>query len=67
MGRDGWKPVSVEYGDRLFQVMVPEYCDVLEMKHASALRNPKEHIERVLSHPIAGLTLETIVTSLHKT
>lgn len=66
MGRDGWKPVSVEYGDRSFQVMVPEYCDVLEMKHAPALRNPKEHIERALSHPIAGLTLETIATSLHK-
>jgi nickel-dependent lactate racemase len=66
MGRDGWKPVSVEYGDYSFQVMVPEYCDVLEMKHAPALRDPKEHIERALSHPIAGPPLDTIVTSLHK-
>jgi nickel-dependent lactate racemase len=66
MGRDGWKPVSVEYGDHSFKVMVPEYCDVMEMKHAPALRNPKEHIERALSHPIAGPTLETIATGLHK-
>ncbi len=66
MDREGWKPESIEYGAQFIQVMVPENCDILEMKHAPALSNPKEHIEHALSHLIAGPTLEAIVTSLHK-
>ena len=66
MNREGWKPESIEYGAQFIQVMVPENCDILEMKHAPALSNPKEHIEHALSHLIAGPTLEAIVISLHK-
>ena len=66
MEKHGWKPVSVEYGDSSFQVMVPGSSEILEMKHIPGLSSPAERIEHALSNPIAGPTLEAIVTSLHK-
>jgi nickel-dependent lactate racemase len=66
MDRTGWKRVRIVYGESSFPVVVPGSCDVLVMKHAPGLRDPRRRIEHALSHPIGGPTLEAAIAGLPK-
>jgi nickel-dependent lactate racemase len=61
-----WKKVEVEYGKDFLEISVPRRCDILAMKSVTPVSRPRAEIERALSHPVAGPTLEEIVKSKGK-
>jgi nickel-dependent lactate racemase len=64
--RQGWRVVAVEHGPRSLDLWVPERCEILSMKPMAALQNPREHIERALSHPAGSPSLEDLIASQGK-
>ncbi len=61
----GWKDVRLEHEKDFLTVRVPSYCDILQMRGAAALANPKQEIENALSTPVESQPIENIVAS-HK-
>lgn len=57
-----WKNAALEYGRDLLQIKVPPCCDILRMRRIVALKDPKDKIENVLSHPMESQTLENIIS-----
>ncbi|UCB44567.1 MAG: DUF2088 domain-containing protein [Spirochaetota bacterium] len=66
MNKAKWKSLEIEFGDGTCPVRVPQWCDILKMKHLPALEDPRKHIEDSLSNPIGSPALEKLVTSLKK-
>ena len=63
MNTSGWKNINLEYGKDFLQVKVPPWCDILKMRSAPALKNPREQIKNALSNPIGSPPIEDIVAS----
>jgi len=61
----GWKDVRLEHGKDFLMVRIPSYCDILKLRGAAALANPKQEIENALSKPIESQPIENIIAS-HK-
>lgn len=61
----GWKDVRLEHGKDFLMVRIPSYCDILKMRGAAALANPKQEIENALSKPVESQPIENITPS-HK-
>lgn len=56
-----WKKVKVEFTGGPLVVSVPANCVELTMKKAEILKNPQKDIEKALSEPLGGLSLEKII------
>ncbi len=61
MDRKDWKPIGVEFGRNILDVLVPPDCAELTMKDVPYLPNPREAIETALSSPISSPPLEEII------
>jgi len=62
----GWKRVGLEFGQNFLQISVPRNCVELTMKDVPILADPKQEIEKVLSHPIHTSPLEEILRKKRK-
>jgi nickel-dependent lactate racemase len=56
-----WKKVSLEFGDGFLELSVPRDCVNLSMKDVPILADSQSSIEKALSRPIGGPTIEDII------
>jgi len=57
----GWKTIDLEFGKGSLEISVPPHCEILSMKDVRLLADPKGAVEKALSSPIGGSTLEEII------
>jgi nickel-dependent lactate racemase len=62
----GWKKISVEFGDDFLEISVPPDCAILHMKKMNPLAHSKEEISNALNNPIGSPKLEEIIRSKGK-
>ncbi|MDP2972253.1 MAG: lactate racemase domain-containing protein, partial [Deltaproteobacteria bacterium] len=56
-----WRSVDMEFGQKIFQVLVPAHCVELSMTNVPVLPDPKSAIEQAFLYPIGSPTLEEII------
>ena len=61
-----WKKIPLEFGNGFLELSVPSDCLNLSMKNVRTLADPQSSIERALSQPIGGPTIEEIIKNKQK-
>lgn len=62
----GWRPVEIEHGDRMIEVLLPPGAETLGMREFAPLAHPANEIRRSLEAPIGTVPLPDILKAKGK-